>query len=102
MPIPLSNKTQSIQGVHMKFRICLVAFCLLVFYCSAYGQTQTPPAEWEYKQLEYPHPPNINDEAFNYYAKNGWEIVAVDGGKVILKRSRSHPLFGTKTPEPPP
>jgi hypothetical protein len=66
----------------------------LVFYCSAaYCQT----AEWEYKQLTY----NISDELLNHYAKNGWEIVAATDGKVILKRSRSHPLFGTKTPEMP-
>jgi hypothetical protein len=86
----------------MKVRICLVALCCLVFYCStAYGQT----AEWEYKQFTN----NISDELLNHYAKNGWEIAAAAGGggdsswfKVILKRSRSHPLFGTKTPEMPP
>ncbi|HEY7181238.1 MAG TPA: hypothetical protein VIC84_07455 [Blastocatellia bacterium] len=95
----------------MKIRICLVALCLLVFYRSAaYGQT----AEWEYKQLEHQYPQHVIDtDALNYYAKNGWEIVAAAGAAgsggsyiVILKRSRSHPLFGTKTPDmtpqPPP
>lgn len=91
----------------MKVRICLVALCMLAFYCSAtYGQT----AEWEYKQLYRP-----SDELLNHYAKNGWEIAAAAaaGGDsnsfymVFLKRSRLHPLFGTKTPdmprpEPPP
>ncbi|HEU0184879.1 MAG TPA: hypothetical protein VFS27_06155 [Blastocatellia bacterium] len=80
----------------MKVRICFVALCLLVFYCAAaYGQT----AEWEYKQLGSP-----SDELLNHYAKNGWEVVAAAGGQfyyVVLKRSRSHPLFGTKTPETP-
>jgi hypothetical protein len=91
----------------MKVRTCRVALCFLVFYCSAaYGQT----AEWEYKQLSRP-----SDEILNHYAKNGWEIVAAAAGggdsnsfyMVFLKRSRSHPLFGTKTeenpaPQPPP
>jgi len=91
----------------MKVRICVVALCLLAFYCSAtYGQS----AEWEYKQLSRP-----SDELLNHYAKNGWEIAATAGGggdsnsffKVFLKRSKSHPLFGTQTtempkPEPPP
>ena len=100
----------------MKIRICLVALCLLVFYCSAtYGQTPNPPAEWEYKQIEsrspQGNPLRITDDLLNYYAKNGWEIIAAPGGddgfyKVILKRSKSHPLFGTKTPDmtpqPPP
>lgn len=82
----------------MKVRICLVAFCLTVFYCSAaYGQT----AEWEYKQLRNP-----SDEILNHYAKYGWEIDDAAGGGsdggwhiVIVRRSRSHTLFGTKTPE---
>src|SRR5215510_12742580 len=91
----------------MKVRICVVALCLLAFYCStAYGQT----AEWEYKQLYRP-----SDELLNHYAKNGWEIAAAAAGggesnsfqMVFLKRSKLHPLFGTKTPdmpkpEPPP
>ncbi|HEX5086059.1 MAG TPA: hypothetical protein VFY40_28830, partial [Blastocatellia bacterium] len=92
----------------MKVRICLVALCFLVFYCSTtYGQT----AEWEYKQLHNP-----SDELLNHYAKNGWEIGAAAAGAgegssfraiVILKRNRSHPLFGTRTeekpaPQPPP
>jgi hypothetical protein len=100
----------------MKIRIRLVALCLLVFYCSAtYGQTPNPPAEWEYKLLEPKSPQGyslrITEDLLNYYAKNGWEIIAAPGGddgfyKVILKRSKSHPLFGTKTPDmtpqPPP
>jgi len=97
----------------MKVRVCLVALCFLIFHCSAaYGQTSKKDdrsAEWEYKQLSHP-----SDEVLNHYAKDGWEIVAAAGGggdngfyKVILKRSKSHPLFGTKTadlpiPEPPP
>jgi|SRR5215813_8013418 len=98
----------------MKVRICLVALCSLIFYCSAaYGQTPKKDdrsAEWEYKQLSNP-----SDEILNHYAKDGWEIAAAAGGggennsfyKVILKRSKSHPLFGTKTadlprPEPTP
>src|SRR5215475_8819535 len=90
----------------MKIRICLVALCLLVFYCStAYGQT----TEWEYKQLEHQYPQHVIDtDVLNYYAKNGWEIAAAAGAAgsggsyiVILKRSKSHPLFGTQTPEPP-
>jgi hypothetical protein len=77
----------------MKIRACFVAFCLLVFYCAAaYGQT----AEWEYKI-----PYGMTDEILNHFAKNGWEIVAATDGKVILKRSRSHPLFGTRTEEKP-
>jgi hypothetical protein len=98
----------------MKVRISLVALCSLIFYCSAaYGQTPKKDdrsAEWEYKQLSRP-----SDELLNYYAKDGWEIAAATGGGgdstsfylVILKRSKSHPLFGTQTPEfispePPP
>jgi hypothetical protein len=91
----------------MKVRICVLALCLSAFYCSAaYGQT----AEWEYKQLYRP-----SDELLNHYAKNGWEIAAAAAGggdsnsyyMVFLKRSKLHPLFGTKTPdmprpEPPP
>jgi len=83
----------------MKIRICLAALCFLIFHSSAaYGQTPNPPADWEYKQLFN----NSSDELLNHYAKNGWEIVAATDGKVILKRSRSHPLFGTKTAEMPP
>src|SRR5262249_9447969 len=98
------------QESYMKIRICLVALCLLIFHCSAsYGQTpkkNDPPAEWEYRQL-YTDP---SDELLNHYAKNGWEIVTAftvnNTFRVILKRSRSHPLFGTKTesaptPQPP-
>jgi len=87
----------------MRIRICLVALCLLVFYRSgAYGQTSNPLAEWEYKQLTG----DPSDELLNHYAKYGWEIASSSGGdggyRIILKRNRSHPLFGTKTPEPSP
>ena len=97
----------------MKVRICLVALCSLIFHCSAaYGQTPKKDdrsAEWEYKQLHNP-----SDALLNHHAKDGWEIAAAasagDGGssfKIFLKRSKSHPLFGTQTaemprPEPPP
>jgi hypothetical protein len=97
----------------MKARIYLVALCSLIFHCSAaYGQTprnNDRSAEWEYKQLYNP-----SDELLNVYAKGGWEIAAATGGGgdnnpafywVFLKRSKSHPLFGTQTPEfliPPP
>jgi hypothetical protein len=58
----------------MKVRICLVALCLSVFYCSAaYGQT----AEWEYKQLlnnlkdwpdsnEYSLGPSLSCDGFTF------------------------------------
>jgi hypothetical protein len=100
----------------MKVRISLVALCFLIFHCfAAYGQTQKKDdrsAEWEYKQLSS----RVSDELLNHYAKDGWEVVAAAGGggdggfyTVILKRSKSHPLFGTKTadlpvpgPTPPP
>jgi len=95
----------------MKVRICLVALCSLIFHCSAaYGQAPKKSdrsAEWEYKQLLN----NPSDELLNHFAKEGWEIVAAAAGDsyhmVILKRSKSHPLFGTQTsefrkPEPPP
>jgi len=90
----------------MIVRISFVALCSLIFYCSAaYGQTPKKDdrsAEWEYKQLSRP-----SDELLNYYAKDGWEIASATGGGgdntgfylVILKRSKSHPLFGTRTPE---
>ena len=89
----------------MKIHIWFVALYLLVFYSStAHGQT----ADWEYTQLES-YRLVINTDLLNYYAKNGWEVVASAGAAgnggayiVILKRSRSHPLFGIKTPEPPP
>jgi hypothetical protein len=98
----------------MKARISLVALCFLIFHCfAAYGQTPKKDdrsAEWEYKQLSS----RVSDELLNHYAKDGWEVVAAAGGggdggfyTVILKRSKSHPLFGTKTadlpiPGPPP
>jgi uncharacterized protein DUF4177 len=84
----------------MKVRSCFVALCLLIFYCStAYSQT----AEWEYKvvQINKIYPYYITDEFLNHFAKNGWELVTISDVKAILKRSRSHPLFGTKTPEMP-
>jgi len=91
----------------MKVRVCLAALCFLIFNCStAYGQTPKKndrSAEWEYKQLSHP-----SDELLNHYAKDGWEIAAAAGGggdggfyTVILKRSKSHPLFGTQTAELP-
>jgi hypothetical protein len=98
----------------MKVRICLVALCFLIFHCfAAYGQTpkkEDRSAEWEYKQLQNP-----SDALLNHHAKDGWEIAAAAGAggdsnsyyKIFLKRSKSHPLFGTQTvemprPEPPP
>jgi hypothetical protein len=91
----------------MKVRLCLVALCFLIFHCSAVnGQTPKKDdrsAEWEYKQLSRP-----TDELLNHYAKDGWEIATSAGGGgdggffyVILKRSKSHPLFGTQTAEMP-
>src|SRR5262245_39029414 len=97
----------------MRVHICLVVLCLLILHCSAaYGkaprQNESLPA-WAYKQLCLP-----SDEVLNHHAKDGWEIADAagaggDGGfyVVSLKRSRSHPLFGTQTaelpkPEPPP
>jgi hypothetical protein len=92
----------------MKVRICLVALCSLIFHCSAaYGQTPKKDdrsAEWEYKQLQ--NPP---DGLLNHNAKDGWEVTAAagwanDNGSsywVVLKRHKSHPLFGTQTAEMP-
>jgi hypothetical protein len=92
----------------MKVRICLAALCFLVFHSSAaFGQTpkkNDQSAEWEYKQLSNP-----SDRLLNHYAKDGWEIAAAAGGMgdngsfkwVVLKRSKSHPLFGTQTAEMP-
>jgi hypothetical protein len=88
----------------MKVRICLAALCFLVFHCSPVcGQTpknNDRSAEWEFKQLYNP-----SDEFLNRHAKDGWEVAAAAGvggetGRyhvVILKRSNSHPLFGTPT-----
>jgi hypothetical protein len=91
----------------MKVRVCLAVLCFLLFHCSAaYGQTpkNDRSAEWEYKQLS-----PSSDEVLNHYAKEGWEVASAAGGggdssrfyTIILKRHRSHPLFGTKTPETP-
>lgn len=98
----------------MKVRICLVVLSFLIFHCSA-ADGQTPKkndrsAEWEYMQLSSP-----SDEVLNHHAKEGWEIATAAGGagdsssfyRVILKRHKSHALFGTRTaefpkPEPPP
>jgi hypothetical protein len=96
----------------MKGCVCLLALCsLLLDFSAAYGQTpkkEDRSAEWEYKQLGSP-----SDDLLNHYAKDGWEIGAAAGGAneytsfyfVVLKRSKSHPLFGTPTPgflTPPP
>lgn len=84
----------------MRIQVCLIVICLLIFGCSAYGQTATknePPSEWEYKILSN----NSTDEVLNHYAKNGWEIVAATDTKIIFRRGKSHPLFGTQTPERP-
>jgi hypothetical protein len=97
----------------MRGYLCLFALCFSIFLCST-TDGQIPKkndrsAEWEYKQLLYP-----SDEVLNHHAREGWEIVAAAGGgengsliKIILKRGKSHPLFGTQTaelpkPEPPP
>ena len=111
MGTPFETQIQLSQGGLMRGQICLFALCFLIFSCSAtYGQTTKKTersAEWEYKQLFSPF-----DQTLNHYAKEGWEIVTATGGgggdiRVILRRSKSHPLFGTPTasrpiPEPPP
>jgi len=96
----------------MKALICLsvLSFVILQFSFS-FGQTPKKSdraAEWEYKQLNNP-----SDEILNHHAKEGWEIATSAGGggdggffKVIMKRHKSHPLFGIqiseyKIPEPP-
>ena len=97
----------------MKVRIYLAVLCLLTFAYSADGQTpkkNEQSAEWEYKQLSSP-----SDEVINNHAKEGWEVITALGGggdsnsfyRVILKRHKSHALFGTPTseipkPQPPP
>ncbi|MCI0661456.1 MAG: hypothetical protein L0220_10315 [Acidobacteria bacterium] len=98
----------------MKALICLSVLTLVTLHCfDVYGQTPKKndrTAEWEYKQLSSP-----TDEILNHHAKEGWEIVAAAGGgndngiyyNVILKRHKSHALFGTRIsdyqkPEPPP
>jgi hypothetical protein len=98
----------------MKGCVCLLALCSLILHCSAaYGQTpnkEDRSAEWEYKQLNNP-----SEDLLNHYGKDGWEIGSAAGGSsqyytfyiVVLKRSKSHPLFGTQTqafltPPPPP
>jgi hypothetical protein len=115
MANPASRLLPSIdRGGPMKVSISLVVLSFLILHCSA-ADGQTPrkenrPAEWEYKQLTSP-----SNEVLNHHAKEGWEIAAAAGGgndssifyKVILKRHRTHSLFGTLTadfpkPEPPP
>ena len=98
----------------MKALICLSVLSLVTLqFSSSFGQTPKKSdraAEWEYKQLNNP-----SDEILNHHAKEGWEVAtsAAAGGdsssfyKVILKRPKSHPLYGTqiseyKNPEPPP
>src|SRR5262245_65579045 len=104
--IPLSNIIHPISGAPMKIRVCLAVFCFLSFHCPA-ADGQTPKrtdrsAEWEYRQLSAGNP---SDAILNHFAKDGWEIAAATGGdsyyRVILKRHRSHPLFGTQTSETP-
>jgi len=91
--------------------LSVLSFVTLHF-SSTFGQTpksSDQAAEWEYKQLSNP-----TDEVLNHHAKEGWEIVTSAGGgndsgtfnSIILKRRKSHPLFGTQIselpkPEPP-
>jgi hypothetical protein len=86
----------------MKTFICL---CVLAFvtlhYSVGYGQTPKNndlAAVWEFKILSNP-----SEEILNLSTKEGWDIVTSAGGggdggffKVIMKRHKSHPLFGTK------
>src|SRR5262245_29481767 len=98
----------------MKHLICLIVISLVPLHSSvSYSQSQKKndrSAEWEYKQLYCP-----DDEIINKYAKEGWEIAYAVGWagdsnssyRVILKRHKSHVLFGTQIsedqkPEPPP
>src|SRR5215207_1984346 len=97
----------------MKVRLCLVLLSFLILNCSVvYGQIPKKgkaSAEWEYKQLLNP-----SDEALNHHAQEGWEIITAAGGigadgyyKILLKRHKSHALFGKPTTdlpkqEPPP
>jgi hypothetical protein len=97
----------------MKVLMCLGVLSLIIIPCfDISGQTpkkNDQSAEWEYKQLYSP-----DDEVINRYAKEGWDIayavgVAGDSNsayRVILKRHKSHALFGTQIgeyqkPEPP-
>src|SRR5262245_18927312 len=97
----------------MKVLICLSVLSLVTLhFSSSFGQTPKKSdrtAEWEYKILSNPY-----DEILNHHAKEGWEIATSAGGggdnnsffKVIMKRPKSHPLFGTQIselpkPEPP-
>jgi len=54
----------------MKFGVCLVAVCFLIFCCpSADGQTpkkNDQSAEWEYKTFYF-----VSDELLNHYGKVG-------------------------------
>jgi hypothetical protein len=85
----------------MKVSLCLAALFLLAFLTvAAFSQSSAKPdrsAAWEYTQITNP-----SDEVLNHYATDGWEIASAvwEGSytRVFLKRSKSHPRFGTQTP----
>jgi hypothetical protein len=92
----------------MRKYFCLVLVALLILDCSVVN-SQTPrrngrSAEWEYKQLSDPV-----DTTLNHHAKEGWEVASASGGandngifyRVILRRHKSHPLFGNPISELP-
>jgi hypothetical protein len=90
----------------MKVKICLAALIVLVFHCpAAYSQTPQKSnrlGDWEYKRIS-----GVSDEVLNHHADEGWEVVAAVESTLVLKRSRTHRLFGTPTtdlpkPAPPP